>query len=58
MSVETGPNAPRVFDMWIDRADKLVSFHPVEGCQRMGFTDRESFLCEILSMAQAGYRFQ
>lgn len=58
MNREAGTGTRRAFSAWVNREDKLVSFHPAEGCRLIDFSSREAFLGEILSMAQAGYRFQ
>lgn len=49
---------PRTFSFWMSSADKIVSFHPMEGYQRMEFSTKDRFLGEILAMSYDGYRFQ
>lgn len=50
--------AQRVFAVWVSLEDRIVSFHMVEGYERMEFPSRDRFLREILVMSSTGYRFQ
>lgn len=50
--------AQRIFAVWVSLKDRIVSFHPVEGYERIKFFSRERFLREILVMSSTGYRFQ
>lgn len=47
-----------IWSAWISETEKIVSFHPVEGYQLVRFPSQGLFHCEILAMANEGYRFQ
>jgi len=44
--------------VWLNPAERIASFHPIDGYQRREFTCREFFMDFLHSLQNSGYRFQ
>ncbi len=49
---------PVPYRFWVDTAQRVVSFHPVEGAQLIEFWDRSLFLQCVDNYARQCYRYQ
>lgn len=43
--------------IWMDNQGKVVSFHPMEGYERIELSHQEFFSYCLLSLTELGYRF-
>ena len=44
--------------VWIDEAEKIVSFHEVDNSELIYFDQREIYLAYLSALTTQGYRFQ
>lgn len=48
----------KAYPIWIDHADKIVSFQSVEGFERLRFSSQEEKLAFAMEKCYSGYRIQ
>lgn len=53
--MEKGSNF--IINIWIDREQKIASFHAVDGLNLFCCYSREQFLTYTLALVEAGFRF-
>ena len=46
------------YSVWIDEAEKIVSFHKVDNSELIYFDQREIYLAYLSTLTTQGYRFQ
>ena len=44
--------------VWVGEAERIASFHPVEGYRRESFTCQADFLQFLQELQKRGFRFQ
>ena len=49
---------PLIWRMWIDNAERIVSFHEVEGCRMLEFRNKDLFQNCIDQYMVRQYRYQ
>jgi hypothetical protein len=50
--------ANRMWRIWVDTQNRIVSFHEAEGCQMMEFRSHDLFLNYIDGFTGRQYRYQ
>ena len=46
------------YSVWVDEAEKIVSFHEVDNSELIYFDQREIYLAYLSALTTQGYRFQ
>ena len=49
---------PMPYQIWIDPAAAVASFHPVRGYERLSYKTRALYDARVRILVQAGFRFQ
>jgi len=49
---------PESYIVWLNEANRIASFHQVEGYQSRTFTSHDFFISFLHSLQEQGYRFQ
>lgn len=52
------PDAGRLHRVWLDKQEKIASFHPVEGYGEQSFFDHDFFMNFLHALQAQGFRFQ
>ena len=55
--METTRTEP-LWKVWIDTANRIISFHEADGCQVMEFRSRETLLNYVFGFVGKDYRYQ
>lgn len=60
MPVESGPkpSTARILSAWINKKDRVISFHPVPGYHRFRTRDADAFWQKIRALVEEGWRLQ
>ena len=56
--METTQEEERVYLVWIDHTEKIVSFKSAEGFEQMDFSSQEERLSFAFEKCSSGYRIQ
>ena len=56
MGDDTGAGAPQA--IWINWAERILSFHRVDGYERLEFSTSQEKLDYVFQMASGGFRIQ
>lgn len=48
----------RIHTVWLDKQEKITSFHPVEGYGEQSFFDHDFFMNFLHALQTQGFRFQ
>ncbi len=51
-------NTSRNLTAWINKEERLISFHPVPGFARFSPGDGERFWAKVRALVEEGYRLQ
>ena len=51
-------NTIQLHTVWLDKKEKIASFHPLDNCEHNSFTDHAEFISYLMSLQLSGYRFQ
>lgn len=56
--METTARTEPLWRVWIDTANRIISFHEAEGCQVLEFRSREMLMSYVSGFVGKNYRYQ
>lgn len=54
--MKEGPEDQEEFAAWVNREERIVTFHPAEGYEKVTFQTNENKLMYVYHLCEDGYR--